>query len=186
MRQWVERRLDDERTVTAACAASLALGLTFIFVRSPQPWGWEGFDHYHEIALTVARGQPFPTMEVPWGYAYFLAVFYRLFGDHPWIPLTVQALLNAAMPALVYRVAATWLDRRTAVLASVLTGVLSFNTVYASTQSSDAVCTCLFMTALVAFDLARRRESAAWFAAAGALSGIIPQFRPNLILIAPL
>ncbi len=63
---------------------------------APHPWGWEGFDHYHDIALGVAQGQPFPTMEVPWGYAYFLAAFYRLFGDHPWIPLTRQVALNAA------------------------------------------------------------------------------------------
>ena len=44
-------------------------------------------------------------------------------------------------------------------LAAVLTGVLSFNTVYASTQSSDAVCTVLFMAAVVAFARARDRGS---------------------------
>ena len=183
MRHGDERTVKGEFIVYAACAVSLAIGLFFIFVRSPQPWGWEGFDHYHEFALEIARGRPFPTMEVPWGYAYFLASFYRLFGDHPWIPLVVQVALNAAMPALVYRFASTWLDRRTAVVAAVLTGLFSFNTVYASTQSSDALCSILFMAALVAFDAARHRESAAWFALVGLLSGIVPQFRPNLILL---
>jgi Dolichyl-phosphate-mannose-protein mannosyltransferase len=174
-----------ERTalVHAACAASFAIALLFIFVRAPHPWGWEGFDHYHEIALELARGRPFPTLEVPWGYAYSLAVFYWLFGDHPWIPLVAQAALNAAVPALVFRLAATWIDRRTAILAAVLTGLFSFNTVYASTQSSDAVCTCLFMAAIAAFVTARQRESGRWFAIAGVLSGVAPQFRPNLILI---
>ena len=137
MRSWFERAVKSEFIVYAACAASFGIGLFFIFVWSPQPWGREGFDHYHEFALDIARGRPFPTMEVPWGYAYFLAAFYRLFGDHPWIPLVVQAALNAAMPALVYRFAITWLDRGTAGLAAVLTGLLSFNTVYASTQSAD-------------------------------------------------
>jgi hypothetical protein len=87
------------------------------------------------------------------------------------------------MPLLVYAFARTWLDRRTAILAAVLTGVLSFNTVYASTQSSDAVCTVLFMTAVVAFARARDRGSLGWFALVGALTGLAPQFRPNLILL---
>src|SRR4030081_2634413 len=118
-----------ERTglVHAACAASFAIALLFIFVRAPHPWGWEGFDHYHEIALELAAGRPFPTLEVPWGYAYFLAAFYRLFGDRVWIPLVAQVALNALMPLLVFAFARTWLDRPTAVLAALLTGLLSFN-----------------------------------------------------------
>src|SRR3982751_3525021 len=83
-------------TVTFACLLSLLIGLVFLFVRAPHPWGWNGFDHYHELALALASGQPFPTMEVPWGYAYFLAFFYRVFGDRQWIPLIVQVALNAA------------------------------------------------------------------------------------------
>jgi hypothetical protein len=178
------RRLRDWPVlVFAAAAASFALSLVFIFVRAPHPWGWEGFDHYHEIALELAGGRPFPTMEVPWGYAYFLAAFYRLFGDHPWIPLLVQAALNATVPLLVFEFACTWLDRSTAILAAMLTGIFSFNTVYASTQSSDAICTCVFMAAVVAFSIARRRESGRWFAITGVLAGIAPQFRPNLVLI---
>src|SRR6185369_17660743 len=119
------------RSVRAACLLSLSIGLLFLFVRAPHPWGWNGFDHYHELALALASGQPFPTMEVPWGYAYFLAFFYRLFGDHPWVPLVVQAVLNAAIPALVFRFATARVDRSTAIVAAVLTGLFSFNTVYA-------------------------------------------------------
>src|SRR5712692_1227388 len=84
--------------VYAACAASLALGLIFIFALAPHPWGWEGFDHYHDLALALAQGREFPTLERPWGYAYFLAAFYRVFGDRPWIPLVAQAAINAAVP----------------------------------------------------------------------------------------
>src|SRR5690242_21840521 len=92
-------------TVFAACALSLLIGLLFLFVRAPHPWGWNGFDHYHELALALASGQPFPTMEVPWGYAYFLAFFYRVFGDRLWIPLLVQVTLYALTPLLVFLVA---------------------------------------------------------------------------------
>src|SRR5215510_2020638 len=146
------------RSVRAACLLSLSIGLLFLFVRAPHPWGWNGFDHYHELALALASGQPFPTMEVPWGYAYFLAVFYRLFGDRPWIPLLVQVSLNAVTPMLLFAAARQWTDRRTAAVAAVLLGAFSFNTVYASTQSSDAVCTVLFLIVLLVFLKALERE----------------------------
>jgi hypothetical protein len=184
MRRRLESMLDHDRAlVGAACAVTGVLGLIFLFVWAPQPWGWEGFDQYHQLALTVARGEPFPTMEVPWGYAYFLAAFYRTFGDHPWIPLVAQVSLNACIPWLAYRFARTWTDRRTAALGALLTGALSFNTVYASTQSSDAVCTVVFMAAVVAFTIALARNDWRWFAAAGLLAGVSAQFRPNLILV---
>ena len=88
--------------VFAACGVSLALGLFFIFVWSPLPWGWHGIDFYYEDALSLAGGSPFQTMDRVWGYAYFLAGFYRLFGDRPWIPLCAQALANASIPLMIY------------------------------------------------------------------------------------
>jgi Dolichyl-phosphate-mannose-protein mannosyltransferase len=179
----VGRALATETTVYAACVISLALAVVFIFAWAPHPWGWEGFDHYHELALTVASGQPFPTMEVPWGYAYFAAFWYRLFGDRPWIVLVAQSLLNAALPWLVYRFALTWTTRETAIAAAVVTGICSFNTVYASTQSADAVCTVVFMAAVLI--VARARRDPRWWRdpAAGVLVGIASQFRPNLVLL---
>jgi len=170
-------------TVYVACAASLALGLFFIFVWAPHPWGWEGFDDYHDLGLIVARGESFPTIDRPWGYAYYLATFYRIFGDHPWIPLVGQATLNALLPLLVYAFARTEFDERVAAVAALLTGCLSFNTVYASTQAADAVCTVIFMAAVLTFARARRREDWRLHVVAGLLLGIAAQFRPNLILV---
>ena len=171
------------RAVRAACLLSLLVGLLFLFVRAPHPWGWNGFDHYHELALALASGQPFPTMEVPWGYAYFLAGFYRLFGDRPWVPLLVQVALNSITPLLLFTAARRWTDRTTASVAALLLGAFSFNTVYASTQSSDAICTVLFLTAILIFMTAIERDKRAWFALAGLVTGVMSQFRPNLILI---
>jgi len=182
MHRRLEQALDGAWILYAACAISLLLGLFFIFVWAPHPWGWEGFDHYHDLAIELARGRPFPTMEVPWGYAYFLAACYRAFGVHPWIPLIIQSALNALTPLLLFLLARTWCDRRIAALAALLTGLFSFNTIYASTESSDAVCTVIFLAAIVAFTRAHGARSFAWFAVAGVLAGVAPQFRPNLIL----
>jgi hypothetical protein len=109
--------------IYGACATSFALALFFIFVRAPHPLGWAGFDEYYDLGRTLARGEPFPTLERPWGYPWFLAPFYRAFGDRPWILLTAQALLNAGVPLLVYAFARTESDDRIATVSAVLTGV---------------------------------------------------------------
>jgi hypothetical protein len=183
----VDRLLDRRSSLYAACGITLGLGLFFIFIWAPHPWGWSGFDRYDTLAWGLARGQPFQTLEVPWGYAYFVAAFYRVFGHRPWIPLVAQAVLNACLPALGFAFARTWLDRRTSMLAAILIGLFSFNTVYVSTLSSDALCTVVFMCAVVLLARACRREEAKplWraYAMTGLLLGVAAQLRPNLVLV---
>ncbi|MGQ0736173.1 MAG: ArnT family glycosyltransferase [Acidobacteriota bacterium] len=177
--------LSSSWTVGVASATSLVLGLFFLFVWSPLPWGWEGIDHYHDRAVRLAAGEPFDTTDVPWGYAYYLACFYVIFGPHPWIPLVAQVLLNAGVPVLLYQLVRRLADQRLAALSALLVGVFSFNTVYASTQSSDAVCTVLLLVSLLAFDYGRRSGALAGYAVSGLLAGLMAQFRPNLLLFAP-
>ena len=168
--------------VFAAAGLSFALGLTFIFVRAPHPWGWEGFDNYRALALGLVRGEGFPTIEVPWGYPAFLAFFYTVFGDRQWVPLVVQAFLNALIPLMLYRLTVRDFGRRVALLASGLVALASFNTVYASTQTSDCLCTVLIVAAVVLFDRGLESRSVPPFVAAGLLSGLALQFRPHFLL----
>ena len=119
---------------------------------------------------------------MPWGYAYFAAAFYKVFGERVWIPLTVQVIANATVPVMLYHLVRPYRDQRTAALSAVLTGVFSFNTVYASTQASDAVCTVLFVAALLCLSTAYRSQRLGPLVLAGVLLGIVPQFRPNLVL----
>jgi hypothetical protein len=176
------RVLDNTRTVYVAAVIALALGLFFLFVWSPLPWGWLGIDHYDDRARRLAAGEPFDTTDVPWGYAYYLAFFYVIFGPHPWIPLLVQVVLNAFVPVVLYQLVKPLAGQRTAVLSALLAGVFSFNTAYAATQSSDAVCTVLLLASLLLFDRARRSGGLVLFAVSGLAAGLAPQFRPNLIL----
>ncbi len=183
MRDVLERLTASRYSVAAACLSSLVLGLVFVYVWAPHPWGWQGIDAYHTLSRELARGEPFNTTDVPWGYAYFAAAFYVVFGEHVWIPLTAQVVLNALVPLLLYGIVAMLSDKRTATLAALLIGVLSFNTVYASTQSSDAVCTVLFLAALLLWLRAEQSGSRAALLGSGVLFGIAPQFRPNLVLL---
>jgi multisubunit Na+/H+ antiporter MnhF subunit len=183
IRSRLETCLESPRLPAAASFVSLALGLVFVFLWAPHPWGWFGIDQYHQIAIDLANGQPFPTIDVPWGYGYFLALFYRIFGPSPAPALVAQVVLNALIPLLVYRIASREFDRRVAALATCLVAVLSFNTVYASTEASDSVCTFLFMLMLWSFVEARHRERWSMYIATGVLLGLAAQFRPNLLLL---
>ncbi len=183
MREALARVLDARSTVAVASLITLALGLFFTFVWAPHPWGWQGIDQYHELAKALARGEPFGTTDVPWGYAYYAAFFYSLFGDRVWVPVLAQVVINTAAPVLLYHLARPLAGARTATLSALILGVFSFNTVYASTQASDAVCTVLFLCSLVLLARGVRQRSMLDMAMGGLLSGLVPQFRPNMILL---
>lgn len=178
----VARVLDARSTVAIASLITLALGLFFTFVWAPHPWGWQGIDQYHELARALVRGEPFGTTDVPWGYAYYGASFYWLFGERVWVPVLAQVIINTAAPLLLYRLAQPLVGARTATLAALILGIFSFNTVYASTQVSDAVCTVLFLLSLVVLARGVRTGSVVDVAIGGFLSGLVPQFRPNMVL----
>ena len=183
MRMALQRWLDSPRSLLWASLTTLAIGLVFVFVWAPHPWSWRGIDQYDELARALARGEPFGTTDVPWGYAYFVAVFYRLFPGLPWAAVTAQVVINALVPILIYRLAAPAVGRRTAIIAAWITAIFSFNTIYASTQTSDSICTVLFLLSLLCFVRAHRTSSTAWFLLTGVLAGLTPQFRPNMILL---
>jgi hypothetical protein len=183
MRLTLQRWLDSSRVTLLAPLTTLAIGLFFVFVWAPHPWGWQGIDQYDQLARELVRGEPFSTTDVPWGYTYYLASCLWLFGERTWVPVTIQVFLNALMPLLVFTLAKPAVGRRIAALAAWITAVFSFNTVYASTQSSDSICTVLFMLAVLCFVRGHMRSSVLAFAAAGVLSGVVPQFRPNMILL---
>ena len=175
--------LDSPRIPLFASLITLALGLFFTFVWAPHPWPWEGIDQYHDLARAIVRGDGFPTTDVPWGYAYYLAAFYSIFGIVPVAPIVGQLILNAGMPLLLFALVKPLAGQRTAALSALIVGVFSFNTVYASTQASDAVCSILFMAATLCFARGHATGRTAYFAASGLLAGLVPQFRPNLLLL---
>lgn len=175
--------LDSDRTRYFAAAVSLTLGLIFTFLWAPHPWPWEGIDQYHDLARAIARGEGFGTTDVPWGYAYYIAAFYKLFGVRPVLPILGQVMANAAMPLLLFALVRPLAGLRTANLSALLVGLFSFNTVYASTQISDALCSVLFLGAVVLFARGHASGRVGHFAASGILAGLTPQFRPNLLLL---
>src|SRR5437867_4283295 len=169
--------------VAAACAVSVALGLAFVFIRAPHPWGWQGFDHYDDLGRALARGERYPTLDRLWGYPLFLSVCYRAFGDRAWPMLVLQVLLNGVIPALVYASIRRQVNRRVAIIAALLNGACSFNTVYASTQSSDALCTVFTVAGVALIARAANGGGQLMGASGGLLFGCAAQLRPNMLLL---
>jgi hypothetical protein len=170
--------------LVAACAASLALGLAFIFVRAPHPWGWTGIDHYDDLGRRLARGEPYGTLERMWGYPIVLAIGDRAFGGRIWPVLVGQAVLNALVPAMIYGEVRARLGPSIAAISALLIGALSLNTMYASTQAADALCTVATVAGIAVFARAERRGGGRLrCGAAGLLLGVAAQLRPNVLLL---
>ncbi|MBN2288901.1 MAG: glycosyltransferase family 39 protein [Candidatus Glassbacteria bacterium] len=180
--QGLKELLSSPKTAWAAAMVSAATGLFFIFVWSPLPFGWKGFDGYYGLGLGLARGEGYPTMFRTWGYPLFLGMFYRLCGDQPAVPLVAQALLNALVPVMIYRLVRRELGRLAAGLSAVLAGVFSLSTVYASTQSADTLSTVFFVAGVLCFSAGDKSGRLRFFALGGIALAMACQFRPNLIL----
>jgi len=180
-RSGLKKCLSSPLTAYITALISAALGLFFIFVWSPLPWGWEGFDDYYELGLKMARGEGYPTMFRIWGYPAYLAFFYTLLGDYPVVPLVVQALLNALVPVMVYRLVRMEMSPTAAGLSAIIAGLFSLSTVYASTQSADTLSVVLFVAGVLLFAVGNRLERSRYFALSGIVFALAYQFRPNLI-----
>ena len=184
MRMALQRWLDSPRSITFASLTTLAIGLFFVFVWAPHPWSWRGIDQYDELARALARGEPFGTTDVPWGYAYFVAVFYRLFPEQPVGGGHRAGVHQRAGAVAVY---SAWPGRRLASASrrsprgSRRSSRSTPFTPRRRRRTRSARC-CSWPRCSVSCTRTRPRRTWA-FVAAGALSGLVPQFRPNMILL---
>src|SRR5207244_4491922 len=99
------------------------------------------------------------------------------------------------IPLMVHAAVHRSIGKREADCAALLVAVFSFNTVYASTQISDSLCTFLFVAAVALLLRGRERSrhlgtsrkgpfEGLWYVAAGGLAaGVAAQVRPNLLLL---
>ena len=135
---------------------------------------------------TASRPQenPFQPPTCPGDMRIFSRFFYRLFGDRPWIPLIVQVVLNALMPALTYRVARQLFDERVGDRCR-FARPDSCRSIRCTRPRSPLMrfATCSSWRRCSSLYVPVQRDNSALFAAPERSFGIAPQFRPNLILI---
>ena len=67
------RIADGPAAAWPAAGMSLTIGLLFVFVRAPHPWGWEGMDQYRELGLASPAARSSQPSIACGAILYFLA-----------------------------------------------------------------------------------------------------------------
>jgi len=139
---------DRESTVYAACGAHSPSDCRSFHPRAPS-WGIEGFDHYHQLALTSQRasvshdGRPVGLCVLPGGVLSLFAIIRRFRSP--------RRRCSRAGAAARLQLATHWVDRRTAISPALLTGLLSSQHGLRVDAVVRPVCTVIFLAAVLAF-----------------------------------
>lgn len=83
---------------------------------------------------------------------------------------------------MIYYLVRLEIGRREAVISALLVAVFSFNTVYASTQATESICTTVLVATVLLFSLGRNSGKLLYFGLSGLLASLTFQFRPNYYL----
>jgi 4-amino-4-deoxy-L-arabinose transferase-like glycosyltransferase len=185
-------RLDTPRGLILATAAVFASRLAVVALVT-MPEDSNDAVIYHALAVSLAKGQGYVSDGAPhlWfmpGYPLFLAALYRTFGETPWIPRGVQALLVALSAAVVFRFTLRQFGPRAAVIAFVYLAAFPAWFFYPAMLLSEALS--LVLVALMLWALAQGASDNAWrwttwAAATGVVAGALALVKPELVLWAP-
>ncbi|TAJ07304.1 MAG: glycosyltransferase family 39 protein [Nitrospirae bacterium] len=155
---------------------SLSLSLIVIQIGAKPPAGDE-LD-YHRLAVNLLKGEGFavepghPTTFRPPLYPAFLALHYALFGDRYAVAWYGQAVLNAAMPVLVYLLGRRFFSESASLWGAGLYAVHpSFE--MAAQLHRENLQTPLFVGCLYVLVVGIQERRAGWFWGAGLLAGAL-------------
>jgi 4-amino-4-deoxy-L-arabinose transferase-like glycosyltransferase len=193
-----ERGLDLPRDATFTIAVFVVALLPRLFVAiawAKEPV-WDGH-YYHFGAERIARGLGYsedvlshgqllwkPWVHYPVGYSAFLGFIYRIFGSELVIAPVVNALLGAALVAVVHRFARYYLSRDRARIAAGLTALHPGLIVYSAVVMSEPLAALLILaSALVGLRFRGRWQA---FVYGGVLVGLATLVRPASLVAAPL
>jgi len=154
--------------------------------------------YYHVVASRIARGLGYTWLwpdgavtyaaHYPVGYPALLGGLYALFGPRPWLGMALNALLGSLAVAGVYRVAASYAGRRSAVIAGVLAAVHPTLLFYTPALMTEIVSASLLaISAWLALAAAERESGCKTIKVIGLglLMGIAVLVRPQQLVLAP-
>jgi 4-amino-4-deoxy-L-arabinose transferase-like glycosyltransferase len=162
-------------------------------VRAPYVWDAE---LYERGARALARGMGFscflfgpqadgrvPTAYYPVGYPAWLAGFYKVLGEAPWVVVFAGALAGAVSVALVHRMALRLTDARSALAAAIGLAVLPGGVMFASVPMTETLWAALLLAAV--FSLVRRdgAPNPRDLVLAGALLAAATYVRPQALVL---
>ncbi|MEP7048875.1 MAG: glycosyltransferase family 39 protein [Pseudomonadota bacterium] len=193
-----ERGLELPRDATSTIAVFIVALLPRLFVAiawAKEPV-WDGH-YYHFGAERIARGLGYsedvlshgqllwkPWVHYPVGYSAFLGAFYKIFGSELVIAPVLNALLGAALAAVVHRFARYYVSRDRARVAAGLTALHPGLIAYSAAVMSEPLAALLLLSSgLVGLRFRGRWQA---FVLGGVLVGLATLVRPASLVAAPL
>jgi hypothetical protein len=183
--------------VAFTCAAVVVAFLPRLFVAlawSREPV-WDGH-YYHFGAMRIAQGLGYsddivvagvrtwhPWAHYPVGYSAFLGALYSLFGSGLAVAPVGNAVIGAALVAVVHRLALRTMTLNRARIAAGLTALHPGLIVYSAVLMNEVLCALLVLTAAW---VAVRRIRWTSTILAGVLFGCATLVRPSALVAAPL
>jgi len=155
--------------------------------------------YYQIVAWRIARGLGYTWLwpdgavtyaaHYPVGYPAMLGGLYFIFGPHPWVAMTLNAILGSFAVVAVHRLASTVATRRGANIAAVIAALHPTLLLYTPALMTEIVSASLLaIGAWVALDARARAGGRKWISigAIGVLMGVAVLVRPQQIVFAPL
>ena len=100
---------------------------------------------YHSIAVNIVNGigysphSAYLSMLRTPGYPVFIALWYKIFGIHPWIVILVQILADSLLAVLLMKFALLFWGHREALLAGLLWAVEPLAIIFSNSLLSDSL-----------------------------------------------
>jgi 4-amino-4-deoxy-L-arabinose transferase-like glycosyltransferase len=160
------------------------------FSHFPILWGVSATadaSYYHSWAQQIAAGNLSPGKIFFIGplYAYFLSLFYLIFGSSLWVGRLVQALLGAFTVMMVYRTGEKTAGRTIGIIAAVL--VLLYGPLVYADGALLPITLVNFLLICALYLLVQPEKLGVWgWLGAGLLLGLAAIDRGNLLLLLPL
>jgi 4-amino-4-deoxy-L-arabinose transferase-like glycosyltransferase len=148
---------------------------------------------YDRIALNLSQNQCYATQNAPPclatadrppGYPFFLLLVYELTNNSTFAVKFMQFGMLAATSVLIYFVAKTFVDRRSAFIGACLTATYPPLASMASHRLTESLATLLAACFVWMFIEARRHGKTWQFALLGAILGYASLVRPSFMLLA--
>ncbi len=136
---------------------------------------------YHGMALQLLSGLPFEP-DWPPGVPYYLALGYKIFGEHPTVGRVLMLPVYVAFSAALFSFTQSVANRRAANIALLIFALYPSYIFVSVTPLTQLPAAALLLASLVVGRLCIAERKLVWFVLLGALSGLLVLARPPNLL----
>lgn len=155
----------------------------------PLPYGFKTDYHYYAQNILSGKGFSYSDAGVDYldvyrvpGYSLFLALVYKIFGNHYFPVMLIQVFLNAAVCVFIFYITKRYFSLKFSYAISFAVAIYPFTAVFVPTIYAETLCIFLFSLGLFLFEKARASENLLLFSFSGITFGYCLLVRPGTAL----